>query len=506
MISRQLILSGLILLCACESTMPADLSTTPGQIWALEETPALIDEGGTPTLSYILPVKKNPGDPYFTPTPDDPHFDRILPGEDRYIVQMGDNLSSIAERFHVLMEAIVEANQLTNPDSLEIGQQLIIPAIITHPVGPDNKLIPDSELVFGPLATSTDIEAVINRFEGYLAHYTENVHGTILSGAEIVVQIASAYSINPRLLIAILEYESGWLTSLNPRDKDNPFGYLDEWYAGLYRQLAWAAIQLNDGYYRWRRGGLADLILVDGTVVPMASTINAGTAGIQHFFSRLDNYESWLIDVSPGGLFDVYFLLFGNPFNYAIEPLIPSILIQPDLQLPFQVGEIWSFTGGPHLAWDVGTPFAAIDFAPPGEALGCVQVNDWVTAIADGRVIRTGEGVVIYDLDLDGNEGTGWVILYMHVESRDRVQAGAFLQAGDPIGHPSCEGGLSSGTHVHLARKFNGEWIPADGSIPFNLDGWVSSGSGEEYVGALTRGDQTVIAFEGNSTENLIHR
>ena len=25
------------------------------------------------------------------------------------------------------------------------------------------------------------------------------------------------------------------------------------------------------------------------------------------------------------------------------------------------------------------------------------------------------------------------------------------LAAGDPIGHPSCEGGVATGTHVHLA-------------------------------------------------------
>ena len=40
------------------------------------------------------------------------------------------------------------------------------------------------------------------------------------------------------------------------------------------------------------------------------------------------------------------------------------------------------------------------------------------------------------------------------------------VQAGDPLGHPSCEGGNVTGTHVHLARKFNGEWIGAGGRMP----------------------------------------
>lgn len=496
-----------LLLSACETTMPTDLSSTPGSVWATAEIPDLSKVDVTPTLSYSLPPVRDPGDPYASPTPDIAHFlTDDTHREEQYIVQRGDILSAIAEKFNVSLESIIEANDLLYPDLLEVGQILIIPTAISHPRGPDNKIIPDSELVFGPLANSLDISEFITRYDGYLARYTEEVHGEVLTGSEIVRQIAEAYSINPRLLIALLEYKSGWLSNPSPKDPSNPFGYINDQYTDLYWQLVWAAIHLNNGYYTWRAGTSRDWLLTDGTIVPIAPTINAGTAGIQNFFAQLDTYETWLIDVSPGGFFDIYFLLFGNPFEYAIEPLIPSILVQPIMQLPFQAGEIWSFTGGPHPAWNAGSPFGAIDFAPPGEALGCVTVDYWVSAVADGLVTRTGEGVVIFDLDLDGNEGTGWVVLYMHIENRDRAQPGSFLQAGDPIGHPSCEGGKSSGTHVHLARKFNGEWISADGGTPFNLDGWISSGTGEEYVGSLTRGTEVVISFEGNSTINLIQR
>jgi hypothetical protein len=227
---------------------------------------------------------------------------------------------------------------------------------------------------------------------------------------------------------------------------------------------------------------------------------------VQNLFAKLDDYSTWVRDVSAGGFFDTYYLLFGYPFDVAIEPLVPKNLVQPLLSLPFGPGETWAFTGGPHLAWDAGTPFGALDFAPPGEALGCVESNNWVTAVANGFVTRTGDGVVVLDLDGDGNEGTGWVIIYMHIESRGRVQPGVFLHAGDPIGHPSCEGGVSSGTHVHIARKFNGVWIPADGKAPFNLSGWIASGTGEEYVGKLTRNGVVVESYEGNDPINQIQR
>jgi len=147
-----------------------------------------------------------------------------------------------------------------------------------------------------------------------------------------------------------------------------------------------------------------------------------------------------------------------------------------------------------------------LDFGPPGEALGCVQSDAWVVTVADGLILRVENGAVIQDLDGDGFEQTGWVVLYMHIETRDRVKSGTFLKAGERIGHPSCEGGISNGTHVHLARRYNGEWIPADQDIPFVLDGWVSSGTGTEYDGYLTIGDISIEAYAGKSLENGIQR
>ena len=167
------------------------------------------------------------------------------------------------------------------------------------------------------------------------------------------------------------------------------------------------------------------------------------------------------------------------------------------MQLPIEPGTVWSYTGGPHGGWDSGSAWAALDFAPPGEGGGCAPDIAWVVAAADGPIVRAGEGAVVQDLDNDGYEQTGWTLLYMHIDTFERVQTGTYVYAGQPIGHPSCEGGVSNATHLHMARRYNGEWIPADGNIPFVLDGWLSSGNGIEYDGFLTRGGTQIEAWEG---------
>jgi tetratricopeptide (TPR) repeat protein len=50
-----------------------------------------------------------------------------IPTEGVYIVQAGDTLRGIAERFNITIEEIITLNQLENPNALSVGQILIIP-------------------------------------------------------------------------------------------------------------------------------------------------------------------------------------------------------------------------------------------------------------------------------------------------------------------------------------------------------------------------------------------
>ena len=48
-----------------------------------------------------------------------------------HIVKSGDTLYSIANMYQVPVDAIAKANDIKNPDNLQIGQRLIIPKLFS---------------------------------------------------------------------------------------------------------------------------------------------------------------------------------------------------------------------------------------------------------------------------------------------------------------------------------------------------------------------------------------
>ncbi len=463
-------------------------------------TPITSTPGGAFTFNVTaLPTLEVAG----TPTPDVTRPSSIG-SEQLYVVAGGDTLGVIAERFGVTVDALKAKNGLVT-DTIAIGQQLTIPAS-TLPVAPAFKIIPDSEMVYGPSTVGFDVQKEADKFGGYLTRYVEtDSTGVTRTGPQIVQVVAERYSVSPRLLMALLEHQAGWVTMPHPPENTlvYPLGQSEPGREGLLNQLQWAANQLNAGYYGWREYKIGTITLPDNSVMAIAPGINAGTAALQYFFSRHYSGADFLKQVSPGGFDLTYAVLFGNAFTHSFDPILPVGLTQPPLKWPMDLSTDWYFTGGPHGGWNTGSAWAALDFGPGG-IFGCVQTDVWDVAAADGLIVRAGEGAVIEDLDGDGAEQTGWTLFYMHVETRDRIAVGTQVHIGDHIGHPSCEGGFANGSHLHFARKYNGEWIAADGPIPFNIDGWTLISAGKEYDGWLKKGDTQMEACDCASPANQV--
>jgi hypothetical protein len=404
---------------------------------------------------------------------------------------------------------------ITSPDAvLPDEESLIDPEIILliprrlGVTGPSDLLIPDSELIFSPHAADFDIEAYVEKQGGYLGRYREIIGKRWRNGPEVVAIVARDNSINPRILLAFLEYFSGWVSDPTLPDAAQlkfPLAHTDPQTQGLFRQLTWLANELGVGYYEWKAGKLLELMFADSSIVRLAPELNAGTIAIQRFFGSLMMGREWAETVSNSGFITMYQTLFGDPFDYH-HPLYGAELAQPEMILPFLPGHIWAFTGGPHGAWERESAWAALDFAPSTIHTGCFPSEEWVVASAPGLVIRSSGGVVVLDLDGDGREQTGWNIIYLHIASLNRIEEGELVEQGDLIGHPSCEGGIATGTHLHMARKYNGEWILADGPLSFNLGGWIAREGTKPYQGALVSPDGVVLACTCASFETYISR
>ncbi|GAB4471190.1 MAG: hypothetical protein Kow0088_04710 [Anaerolineales bacterium] len=364
---------------------------------------------------------------------------------------------------------------------------------------------PDSEVVYSPSAMDFDIRSTLDRTGGFLKTHREYLKSTAWTNAAAIIQrVALENSINPRLLLTLLEMRCGCVSGDLRADVSVDFllGNPDYRRKGLYGQLSWAASRLSAGYYGWKAAQFSEITLRDGASLQIDPAWNAGSVAVLYFFAFYD-VETLQRAIQPEqGLLAIHRRLFGDFMQRTatVEPILPEGLTQPPFILPFEVGRMWAFTNGPHVVWETEGAMAALDFAPATYDHGCVATDAWVTAVADGVVVRSEFGYVILDLDdpngeaADGFEQSGWSVLYLHIADEGRVSIGQRLKSGERIGQPSCEGGRSTGTHVHIARKYNGEWIPAAGSIPFVFDGWVVQTGDEPNEGILVKDGQQVIA------------
>lgn len=85
-----------------------------------------------PTIFVTQELQIPPPDAEF-PTPT-ALPETLVPGQEIiYLVLPGDSLQSIAAEFDTTEEAIAERNEIDDPNSIEVGQQLIVPVLLVTP-------------------------------------------------------------------------------------------------------------------------------------------------------------------------------------------------------------------------------------------------------------------------------------------------------------------------------------------------------------------------------------
>ena len=205
-----------------------------------------------------------------------------------------------------------------------------------------------------------------------------------------------------------------------------------------------------------------------------------------------------------GGGADAASLESGQAAVASAAPGPPSTPAVTELHLPWTAGETWFLTSGPH-----SQRRAALDFAPPNRdprtgaayADACSRKRGdayWVRAAAAGHfsaVLRANCPCV----QIEHEDGTTTNYFHLRRSSVKKLgfKVGDPVQAGQALGHPSCEVGPTAcgathpptGVHVHFQRTdaATGARLPADGLV---ISGWKVKAIGRQRDGMMTKGDE----------------
>ena len=109
---------------AVSATRATRTTTAPGALGTSTATspPPTTSPGGVPTVPAAVPTATTgTTGPSVAPT-----ATPAVQGQ-RYVVEPGDTLGSIAAQFGVTVDEIITANRIENPDLIRVGQELIIP-------------------------------------------------------------------------------------------------------------------------------------------------------------------------------------------------------------------------------------------------------------------------------------------------------------------------------------------------------------------------------------------
>jgi murein DD-endopeptidase MepM/ murein hydrolase activator NlpD len=341
-----------------------------------------------------------------------------------------------------------------------------------------------------------EIQAFLEQRGSPLKDVRFQVGGRSHSFTDTLVGLSSLYSLNPKLLLALIDLQSGLVSnpSASPEQFAWALGYRGDGGGrrGLYSQLRWGARELRYAvrdYALQGEGPPPPLLFADGSRQEVAADLP---------FSRYVLARVLAPTVSPGGLgarmdglVNAYTRLFDDPREppagwpapaepFLTRPMERNFPITSffDHDAPFlrKDGSTYTYWGRAetdiafaydgHTGWDYG-------MGPP----------DNVLAAAPGVVTFAGnsdDGCATPAIAAVVDHGNGYRTLYWHLASL-AVQAGQMVAAGDVLGMAG-ESGCAIGAHLHLQVQYLGRDVDPYGWCGAGPDPWAASPAGQVSV------------------------
>lgn len=205
------------------------------------------------------------------------------------------------------------------------------------------------------------------------------------------------------------------------------------------------------------------------------------------FLGRREGEKPWQIALSSQLEFEVWRNLAPASFPLLRRSDLTTQSTLGDgsaqLGLPWEVGEAWTLTGGPHT--NQGYVNGQPDWGRPRSALDFAGGSGVAYPARDGIAYRPCANFVLID------HGDGWYTGYYHL---DNIRVGNGVQVfrwttllGNISDRSGCSGG-ANGAHVHFTVRRNS----SDGFVELqgmDIGGWTVEEGQAPYQGCLVRGN-----------------
>ncbi|TQV82779.1 pre-peptidase C-terminal domain-containing protein [Aliikangiella coralliicola] len=319
----------------------------------------------------------------------------------------------------------------------------------------NDKQVQDSgaETLTNAISKSDLVYSYDEMFNFNIENYLEKNAPHLAAHSEAISHYAGRSSISPKIIIALIEYQTG-LVRKNNGDLKLPFGNLSK-KSDFNGQVADIADRLSRAFYdghsfhdtglNAKRTGDEDANRAIQTIIASGEKTNTLNANVENERRSFNSVFRQLFPETK---------LKSNEREGGAIQMVPA---NNFLQLPYPVGKTWTY-GGSHTSTGSGSyPQSSLDFNNGGR-WGDNLTRIWVTSSAGGRVVRHSSCF------LEVVHRGGWSTTYYHL-SGIRVNHGSTVSRNTRLANYAsnrnqalCNGGASTGPHLHFSLKKNGQY------------------------------------------------
>ncbi|MBU2968251.1 M23 family metallopeptidase [Pseudoalteromonas sp. C2R02] len=276
---------------------------------------------------------------------------------------------------------------------------------------------------------------------------------------EVIMHWAGYTSINPKILIALMDQQSEILNNAKLNAFTTPFGQLST-KKGFDNQLQDIALRLSKHFYLFLEAQENNNITTNKLKNTTAATVSISN------LLKLSKANTFKIDTKTTSNFVNHFHQLFTQNKDSL--LLQNALIEPDnkvnnintaanfyMSFPWPSGYAW-YSGGAHSNTGSGYPYSSLDFNNNSGGWG--SNTPWIQASHGGVVTKYS------NCNMRITHSSGYATSYYHMDNLqyrtgDSVQTGAWLgRYANNKQTALCEGGQSSGPHVHFSLLYNGRY------------------------------------------------